>query len=400
MLQIAYFSPLPPQRTGVSDYSAELLPHIAKEVEITLFATEPDKVPDSLQQDFAIRHVGDFPGMRWNYDLALYQIGNSPYHKEIYYTLRRYPGLVALHDYSLHHFIAGLTIGNDDFAGYVRELAYAKGYQGVELAHAIHWWDTPAPLFEWPLSDRLVDLSLGVIVHSDHTRLRLLQAHPQAYVQRINLPIQLPTLRDRSAVRAKLGLPLEGFIVATIGLVTPEKRLDLVLEAFAQFHRQHPNSLWLVIGDSATDEDPWKESVWRMGLGEAVHRLGYVESLDAFNDYIAACDACINLRFPTAGETSSSILRAMAMGQPVIASDAGWYSELPDECCAKVEHDGSEVDQLCEILHLWSSQEEMRLSVSKQARAYVERECDPEAIGQHYVSIIKQTLGLGAKALQ
>ena len=36
-MKLAYFSPLLPHRSGISDYSEELLPYLARAAEITLF---------------------------------------------------------------------------------------------------------------------------------------------------------------------------------------------------------------------------------------------------------------------------------------------------------------------------------------------------------------------------
>ncbi len=392
MLRIAYFSPLPPQRTGIADYSAELLPYLAKEAELTLFVNDTDAVGGDLRVRFPIRSQAQFPRERWHYDIALYQMGNSLFHRDVYAMLRRYPGLTVLHDCTLHHFIVSITVGQDDFPAYVRELAYARGRAGVARAHAIRRGESSFPLFDWPLNERVVDLSVGVLVHSDHARRRLLVAHSTARVRRVNHLIRLPSLRDQSAVRAKLNLPADAFIVLTCGLVTPEKCLDLVLRAFALFHRHRPDALWLVVGEMLAGYADWDEAVRASGLGDAVRQVGYTAGLDVVYDYIAASDVCVNLRYPTAGETSGSVLRAMAMGRAVIVSDVGWYAELPDGCCARIQHDGGEVEQLGDILERWYRQKEMRLRVGELARAYVARECDPVRVAREYISFIESIL--------
>ena len=394
MLRIAYFSPLPPQRSGVADYSAELLPHLSGEAEITLFVSEPNSVPAELSKRFLVREMSCFSRERWDYDIALYQMGNSLFHAEQYALLRRYPGLMVLHDYTLHHFIASITAGQDDFSAYVREMAYAEGRAGVARAFAIQRGESKTPLFDWPLNERVVDLSIGVLVHSDYVRRRLLSVHPFARVQRINQPIPLPPNRDQMAARSHLHLPADAFIVLTCGHVTPEKRLDLVWQGFAAFHDRRRNALWLQIGEMPTERVGWEREMKRTGLQGSVRQMGYVDGLQSLYECIAASDVCINLRDPTAGETSASLLRSMAMGKPAIVSDVGWYSELPDDCCGKISHDGCEVEQISSILDRWYADDSARKRAGTRARAQISRNHNPDVVARDYVSFIQETISV------
>ena len=393
MLRVAYFSPLPPQRTGIADYSADLLPYLAQHADLTLFVEDARAVSDDLQARFLVCNQEQFPGKRWRYDMAVYHMGNSPaFHRGAYAILRRYPGLTVLHDSTLHHSVVRTTVGEGDFPAYVRELGYARGRDGVALAHAIRRGTHAFRLRDWPLSQRVVDLSVGVLVHSHHARQQVLASHPRAWVRKVSQPIPLPSPRERAAARAKLRLPHGAFLIITCGLIIPDKRLELVLEAFAHFHRRRSNTLWLVVGETLPRYTGWDEAVGRSDLGSVVRRVGYVEGLETFYDYLAASDVCVNLRCPTAGETSASVLRAMAMGRPVTVSNLGWYAELPDNCCAKITHDGSEIEQLVEILDRWYEHGEARLAAGRQARKYVARECDPIQVAQQYVSSVKRLL--------
>ena len=58
---------------------------------------------------------------------------------------------------------------------------------------------------------------------------------------------------------------------------------------------------------------------------------------------MAACDVLVNLRYPTMGETSGSVIRALSLGKPLLVSDVGWFAELPDDVVLKVPVDELEV---------------------------------------------------------
>ena len=387
MLRIAYFSPLPPQRTGIADYSAELVPYLAELSEVTLYVPDPAAVSAPLRDRFTVLDDARFPQQRWSHDVILYHVGNSLFHRPIYDMLLRYPGVTVLHDHVLHHFLLETTLGEEDFPAYVRELAYARGLGGQALAHAIRRGEQPIPLYGWPLSRRVVDLSLGVVVHSDAVRRRVRAMCPESCVAHIHHLLPLPMPRDRELVRASLDLPADAFVIVTAGLMTPEKCPEVVIDAFRRFHRHHPQAVWLVVGQAGID-GRWSAP----DLGDAVRHLGYVEGMDAFYDALAAGDVCISLRYPTTGETSGAVLRAMAVGRPVVVSNLEWYAELPDDCCPKVEHDGREADQLYRVLERLFVQPETRAAMGRRARDYVARNSDPRTVAQDYVAFLGSVL--------
>lgn len=387
MLRLAWFSPLPPQRTGVADYSAALLPYLAAEAEVTLFVDDPAAVGDDLRSRFPLRYYADFGRERWRYDMAVYHMGNSLFHQSIYAMLRCYPGITVLHDLVLHNLIARTTVEVGDFPAYAREVAYEQGAAGAARARQ----GMPLPPFEWPLCGRVVDASVALIVHSRAARRAVLHYRPQARVARIDHFAFLPPSRDVGEARARLGVPAEAFVVVTFGYLTPHKRLDLVLEAFARLRRRHADALWLIAGEPAPGCGSLGEEIERAGLRDAVQQLGYLP-VDSLWDALAAADVCVSLRQPTAGETSGSVLRAMALGRPLIVSDVGWYAELPADTCARIRHDGTEVEQLADWLEWWYHRQDERREVGQRARAYVAQACAPERIAQQYVDFVAGVL--------
>ena len=105
MPRLAWFSPLAPVKSGISQYNSELLPALTASHHIDLFV---DGLPD--HGDAPAKSIGLFAAhdfvwkhMREPYDLIVYQLGNAPCHDYMWAYLVRYPGLVVLHDGQLHH---------------------------------------------------------------------------------------------------------------------------------------------------------------------------------------------------------------------------------------------------------------------------------------------------------
>lgn len=391
-LRLAYFSPLPPSRSGIADYSNALLSFLAQKAEIALFTEQPDAVVEELKSDFEVCALRDYPERRWAFDLALYQMGNSSHHDAIYETALRYPGVVVLHDHGLHHFISGRTAGQHNYPAYVREMGYELGAEGVKLAW--HIWEGRAehPLFEVPLNKRLVDRSLGLVVHSQVVAEMLTQ---QATTRPLRV---IPALMERRMGRPRreaLNLSPETVIFASLGLVTAEKRLDLALAAFKKLHQEMPDSHFLIVGDVHEKVD-LPEMVGRLELAEAVTCLGFVAGLEDFVDWIATADVIINLRHPTVGESSATALRAMAAGKPIIVFDLGWYGELPEGAVVKVrplDHEG-----LLAAMRQLAQQPDLRQRMGETAAVHIEQHHDPPQVAQQYLAFLEEILaGLNHK---
>lgn len=395
MLRIAYFSPLPPERSGISDYSAELLPYLAQRATLTLFVDRPEAVSESLRKYHSILPTTDFPSLRWNYDVALYHMGSSRYHKSIYSMLLRYPGVTVLHDYGLHHLILERTFVDGNPAGYEREMGYENGVAGIELAHRVRQGQLLPPVFDTPLNARTLDHSLGLIVHS-HFAASLVQARrPNLAVQVVPAPIR----PERSSLlsRRELGCPVEALIFASAGLVTPHKQIPFALEAFSRLAEDFPDAVFVVIGeepDSKMDLPGWLSDYH---LQDRVLCTGFVPDLNHFVSWIAAADVVINLRHPTVGETSATALRGLATGRPVIVSRTGWYAELPDDVCVKVTPE--DLDDLVAQMRRLASDRLARQTLGERARAYVEAEHHPGLAAARYTQFIEELVSSRVRKL-
>ena len=385
-LRLAYFSPLPPARSGIADYSAALLAALARQVELTVYAPDPDAVSPSLRQTYAVRPAAAYAEERWNHDAGLFQMGNSSRHEDVYQMARRYPSVLVLHDYGLHHFVAHRTVGQDDFAGYVREMGYSLGLDGVRQAWAIRYGEMAHPLNEVPLNDRLVDVSLGVLVHSRYAQQMLIRDHRE---RPVHVVPHLRFANDGGARRQEVAWPEDAVIFASFGDITPAKRVEEALRAFARLRRSVPQARYLIVGEPQATVDV-KSLLAELNLAEDVVCTGYVEEMEAFVGWIKAADVVVNLRHPTVGETSGTALRAMGAGRPVIVYDHGWYGELPDGVALKVPPLNEEA--LLGAMRRLALNPEVRQRMGERAQAYVAQKHDPERVAGAYVKAIIQIL--------
>jgi glycosyltransferase involved in cell wall biosynthesis len=177
-------------------------------------------------------------------------------------------------------------------------------------------------------------------------------------------------------------------LIGCFGFLNMNKRIPQLLEAFASLRRDRPGARLLLAGASGERFDVGRR-LERLGLTEGVERLDYVPE-ERMWSLMAACDVLVNLRYPTMGETSGSVIRALSLGKPLLVSDVGWFSELPDDAVLKVPVDEHEVRVIEAALCIAADH---GASLGAAARAYVEREHALAATADAYVAALEVAAG-------
>src|SRR5262249_29524874 len=127
-------------------------------------------------------------------------------------------------------------------------------------------------------------------------------------------------------------------------------------------------------------------------LGDAVVSEGYVEDGRLWS-LLAACDVVVSLRAPTMGETSAAALQALALGKPLIVSDLGWFSELPDGVVRHVPVGGPEIDVLADTLEELTGDERLQCALGEAAVEYVHAQHDLEGVAEQYLAALEWAVG-------
>jgi glycosyltransferase involved in cell wall biosynthesis len=306
MTRTAVFTPLPPAKSGVAHYSSLVVP--------ALGATAFDSLDGYRREDF---------------DHVIYQLGNNPHHELMYTEAMHHPGVVVLHDLVLHHLIVELTLARGDADAYVDALHANHGAPGAAWARGrasgLH---SEMGNFLYPASVEIAQRSKSVIVHNHYARERLLSFGVTTPIHVVPHPY-VPETRtfDRDALRARHGFRSTERVIGFFGFLTSAKRAEVVLETFRAANEPHLKLL--IVGEPAPNIDLASLQ------GEGIVLTGYVADED-FASYYAMADRFVNLRYPTAGETSGTLIRAFDAGKPVAVSDYAQFAELPDDCVFKV----------------------------------------------------------------
>jgi glycosyltransferase involved in cell wall biosynthesis/SAM-dependent methyltransferase len=398
-MRLAYFTPLPPSKSGIADYNSELLPYLAKGAEISVFVEHAEELRENRDHaDGAVYDAIHFDEIERQrpFDLCVYHQGNNPHHEYIYERATRTPGLLVLHESCLHHLIAWKTLGREDKETYWDEMFYAYGRMGARAADMrAEAVGSDYQQFLMPLNRRVVNRSLGVVVHNAYAASQLEVVNGDVPVEIIphHLSPKVYELdrMDKLECRRSLGIADDAWVIASFGFVTQSKRIPTILAAFKQLLPSLPNAMFLVVGE---DHRKWSVAplIEEMGLRRCARLTGYATERDFFR-YLKAVDVVVNLRYPTAGETSGTLIRALGAGKPVIVTDFGQFAELPGDVCLKVPGGEDEEKELYLALRALARRPLLRERLSSRAAEWIRAECDINRSAAHYLEFAEYLIG-------
>jgi glycosyltransferase involved in cell wall biosynthesis len=175
--------------------------------------------------------------------------------------------------------------------------------------------------------------------------------------------------------------------------VAPSKRGPQLLQAFARLRERHPDALLLLAGGISSRYDLELHATEHgLALDESVVHLGYIADTEIW-PLLGACDVLVSLRWPTMGETSGSVIRALAAGRPIVVSDVGWFSELPDAVAAKVPVGPHEVETLAAFIDALASDPALRARMGHAAAEHGRREYDVDRVAELYLAALEEAVG-------
>lgn len=359
-----FHAPLPPARTGVADYAADLLAAMSALGDVR--ANAPD----------AARH--------------LYHVGNNHLHRDIYARALERPGVVLLHDAVLHHFFLG-SLGEQS---YVDEFVYNYGGWSGDLARRL--WRRRArsaadPLyFEYPMLRRVAESARAVVVHNPAAAAMVRRHAPAAPVEEIPHLFRMPALPGAGEIercRERFGAGPLTLVVGVLGHLRESKRLATVLRVWERLRERGADTLLVLAGEFASSD---LERALRPGFGRpAIVRRGYQAEREF---WLTACalDCVVNLRFPAAGETSGIAIRAMGIGKPVILTAGAETSAFPAGTCLRVEAGAAEEEMLEHYLGWLLAYPGQGREIGERAREHVLREHAPENCARRFWEVLRR----------
>lgn len=339
--RMAFVSPLPPQRSGIADYSAELLPELARHYEIDLVLAQDSVDAAWSEAQFAQRSVAWFDEHAHEYDRIVYQFGNSEFHAHMFGLLERHPGIVVLHDFYLSGVVSYSEAQHPLPNNYCRMLYLAHGY--AALAHE-KAQGRAASFLAHPCNKNVLDRATGVMVHSRHAVALAEQWYGAGYGadwKVLPLVRALPAAIERAAARRALGFGDDDFLLCSFGILSLPKCNDRIVQAWIDSTLASDARCHLVfVGELAASRFGMALRD-RIAAHPRIRITGYTDSA-LYRSYLAGADAAVQLRRDSRGETSGSVLDCLSFGLPTAVNRHGSAAELAADTCLLLEDDFSD----------------------------------------------------------
>lgn len=391
--RLAYVSPLPPARSGISFYSAELLPALAKYYDIDVVAQQPDIADAWVREHCGVLDADQFIATASQYERVLYHVGNSEFHTHQHALLPKVPGVVVLHDFFLSGGLLHAEASREAPDALSLALYHSHGYAALASRY-LHGNDE-STVHHYPANLGILQASRGVIVHSRHACMLADQWYgPEASALWGQVPLprrQISiTAERRQDARLALGLSSEDFVVCSMGVVSRTKcTLELVDAWLASSLAQDPRCTLIVAG--SLPDDPYGVALnTRLQTPEAarIRVTGWLDD-DQFEACLSAADMAVQLRTLSRGETSAAVLDCLSHGLPTIVNANGSLAELPEDAVWMMP-DAFSVEQLAEALTQLRQDEARRLALSQAGLAVIAKAHTLEHCASLYAAQIER----------
>ena len=406
--RLAVLTPLPPCRSGIADYNSKFLPFLARHFDIDLVVDNYEIEDVSLSATFHVLRAEQFEQVAHLYDAILYEFGNSEFHRYMLPLLKRFPGIVGLHDAFLSGLFGYLDFHLGDTGSYPRTMIATHGSQARRFYAPV--MRNPEPnggtMVELPCTKPVLDAALGIISHSPFNLEVARQNHPEGWQAPYRtipqmVPMPLSAESESPLLRAELGFTDSALIIATFGHVAWTKWGDRLLEAFLDSALSNDRKMHLVyVGELARDPfgQGLSERITAAALGDRIRVTGFLDEL-SYSKYLRVADLAVQLRTKSRGGTPKGVLDCLAHGVPVIVNDDASYRDYPDGVVCKLPANPT-LNEIASVLTELTGSQDLRDGYALRGREHVRQHHDPKQCAGQYAAAIHECMERARLATQ
>lgn len=386
-LKLAFVSPLPPERTGIADYSAELLPALSRYYQIDVIVSQIKVSDPWVRANCNICTADEFLINSDQYDRVLYHFGNSPFHQYMVPLLKAVPGVVCLHDFYLSGYSSYMEIYGQSGSHWIRDLYTAHGYHAV--AERVHNPDPAAVIYKYPCNFFVLQKAVGIIVHSKYAQSLARDWYGHGRDWAVIPLLRRPPEIERPEASGP-GLPDHAFGVCSFGALDVTKMNHRLLSAWLNSRlADDPDCYLIFVGE--IPGNPYgrdlAETIKKSRAKDRIRITGWV-SHETYRGWLARASVAVQLRAGSRGETSAAVMDCMNYGLPTIVNAHGSNAELPlDAVC--LLSDEFEENELVKALETLRQDPLKQKELGQKARETILNRHSPEASARLYAEAIE-----------
>jgi glycosyltransferase involved in cell wall biosynthesis len=390
--KIAYVTPWPPQRSGIANYSFEIVRYLKEYVDITLYFQDPE---ESKSDSFGleIEDISLLSQKIEKYDCVIYHIGNNKhFHQKIYQMAWQYPGIIVVHDFNIHPFLADSFLGKKDEHLYADALIEGYDEDGKSSYASVKSDDFHPEIWRFPMSHALARKSIASIVHSKWVKKQFQEIDNVFVVPHGSIDNKTVDSNSNIKILKKhFNIPPDKFVISTFGFVNALKRVPQILEAIKVLIELGYPIIFFIGGELIDRSLKIEEKIQSLGISDNVVISGYLSDI-YFDNCIKMSDVIINLRYPSLGESSGALMKALSYGKACIVSNYQQFTELPDSVCWKVDIGDIEVPLIVAYLEELMCNPSTRKQLGKNAAFFAANYSSYELAAKSYTMIISKIM--------
>ena len=392
-LKLAYVSPLPPEKTGIADYSAELIQDLTRWYEVDVVVAQEQVSDIYIIANCRIRSIEEFRSDTQSYDRVLYHFGNSTFHEHMFGLLEKIPGVVVLHDFFLSGVLAHLEMSGQKPGVWTQSLMESHGYSAIRERFAPEYTEENV-IWRYPANLPVLQHAQGVIAHSEFSKQLAKQWYGEKSVKEwavIPLLKKSVTKVHRKTARQVLGFDEDAILICSFGMLGPTKLNHRVLEAWLGSSLSSDSKVHLVfVGENDAGEYGHQilQKINSSKLSDRTHITGWVDN-ETYRHYLAAADIGVQLRSKSRGETSAAVLDCMNYGLATIINANDSNSEIDPSCVWMLPDEFSD-EELVEALTVLAENPTRRRVLGARAREVVHRKHSPRRCAEQYYHAIER----------
>ncbi|HVS63726.1 MAG TPA: glycosyltransferase [Thermoanaerobaculia bacterium] len=395
--KLSLWSPMPPQESGVADYSFELIEWIEQHVDLEI-VVDRDVTPALERPLRSVFRSADRERVRpARADALVFQFGGSGLHLFEFESLALEPDLVTLHDLTWGRVVRLASRGDE--AAFKREIARLEGRDAAREYGAILQLEpterhaaAESFLTRYFLLGPVIGASRIQVVHFVGGAETLAARYPEADARFMLMGVADTMAAVPFETREPPGRRADDSCleIGVFGSVDPVKRIERLADAVAALGGEGVNARVRVVGAPSTPEygDALRRYLQMQGVERSFHLRGRVTRAE-FDRAMLESDVVVNLRWPFRQQMSASLMRAIAAGKPVIVTDVEAWRMFPTEFCDYLPAGEGEVEALVRILRgLQVDRDEIERRGAAARRFYREH-ATLDAMGGKYLELLE-----------